>query len=89
MFGDAWQNRADRLMGGDQFRQRRLQASAGVDVTQQLPIPLARTHIEIPGARGIAVFAATAASEPMVEVVVGQQDAGDPGEHVGMLLFGP
>ncbi|MNP07320.1 hypothetical protein D3C76_993410 [compost metagenome] len=89
MFGDARQQRADRLMGIDQFRQRRLQTPGRVDVTQQLHIPPTGAHIEIAGARGVAILAAMAAGEPEVQVVVGQQDVRDSGKQIGVLFFRP
>ncbi|MNC53963.1 hypothetical protein D3C75_1034180 [compost metagenome] len=76
-------------MGIDQFRQRGLQTPGGIDVAQQLQIPLAGAHIEIAGARGIAVLAATATGEPEIQVVVGQQNVCDSGKYLGVLLFGP
>ena len=40
-------------------RQRGLQTPAGVDVAQQLQIPLASTQVEVTRARGIAILSAT------------------------------
>ncbi|MNG28211.1 hypothetical protein D3C84_1134430 [compost metagenome] len=54
-----------------------------------MQVPLTGAHVEITGARSIAILAATAAGEPVVEVVVGQQDAGDAGKHFRVLFFGP
>jgi hypothetical protein len=45
--GDRRQDRSDRRVRIDQFRQRRLQAPARIDVAQQLQIPLAGAHVEI------------------------------------------
>ncbi len=58
-------------------------------MAQDLGCPLPRAHVEIAGAGGIAVFARAPSGQPVVEVVVGQQDMGDACEQRGVLLLHP
>nr|GEX10615.1 hypothetical protein [Tanacetum cinerariifolium] len=87
--GDGRQDFADRLMRLDQLRQSLDQSPAGVNVLKNLQVPLAGADVEVTGARRVAEFAAAAPGQPVVEVIVGQQNPVDAGEQLGKPFLAP
>ena len=67
----------------------KLGGKVGVDGGEGGGGPLAFADVEEGGAAGVAVFHGGLAGEPVVEVVVGQEDGGEAGEVFRLVAFEP
>jgi hypothetical protein len=56
---------------------------------QNVEVPLAGTDVEITGAGRVAILAAAATGQPVIQVIVGQENLVDPREEFRKLLLGP